>query len=123
MCMSEDVRGVCKQADASDSNLAESLIVRACVCTCLQVGFPGNGVPANNLGSVYFDQQLLNDALALFQVALPQALPFKSGVRYPTTANPTHQPLPTRNLSSRGHGFRPCPRGHGLVSIGLKSIH
>jgi len=46
-----------------------------------KVSFPGNGVPHNNLGSVYFDQQLLNDALALFRVALPLALPFKSGVR------------------------------------------
>ncbi len=46
-----------------------------------KVAFPGNGVPHNNLGSVYFDQQLLNDALALFRVALPLALPFKSGVR------------------------------------------
>ena len=45
------------------------------------VAFPDNGVPHNNLGSVYFDNQLLNDALSLFQVALPQALPFKSGVR------------------------------------------
>jgi len=43
--------------------------------------FPGNGVPPNNLGSVYFDSQMLKDALALFLAAVPLTLPFKSGAK------------------------------------------
>ena len=42
---------------------------------------PENGVANNNLGSVYFDSQMLLDALALFQSAVPLDLPFKSGAK------------------------------------------
>lgn len=43
--------------------------------------FPESGIAHNNLGGVYFESQMLNDALSLFQTSLLLSLPFSSGAR------------------------------------------
>lgn len=43
--------------------------------------FPDSGIAHNNLGGVYFENQMYNDALSLFLESLKLQLPFRSGAR------------------------------------------